>query len=86
MNVSYEKTFDEQFSRLSNEQKRHVRDAIELFIGDPMHPSLRNHPLKNEWERYRSITADTDIRLHYRFLKKDGALFVAVGSHDQLYK
>ncbi len=47
---------------------------------------MRNHPLKKEWKGYRSITVDADLRLHFKILIDNTALFVAVGNHDQLYK
>ena len=40
----------------------------------------------DKWVNYRSITADDDLRLHYRLIDKDTALFVAVGTHDELYR
>lgn len=86
MKVKFQKSFTEQFTKLSKPQKQLVKDAIELFTHDPMHGSLRNHPLREKWTQYRSITADDDLRLHYRIIDNDTALFVAVGSHTQLYK
>jgi len=35
---------------------------------------------------YSSISAGGDIRLHYRILDDQTVLFVAVGSHGQLYQ
>ena len=86
MKVKFQKSFNSQFKELSKTQKRLVTDTIELFTEDPMHDSLRNHPLKDKWVNYRSITADDDLRLHYRVINKDTALFVAVGTHYELYK
>lgn len=86
MKVRYQKSFTEHFTKLSKSQKLLVKEAIELFIEDPIHESLRNHPLRGAWSSYRSISADDDLRLHYRELSKDRVLFVAVGSHKQLYK
>lgn len=86
MKVKFQKSFTSQFKELSITQKRLVTDAIELFTEDPMHGSLRNHPLKDKWSNYRSITADDDLRLNYRVINKDTALFVAVGTHDELYR
>lgn len=86
MTLQYRKSFQVQFSKLPETKKQLVRDALELFEEDPMHESLRNHPLKDKWVNYRSITADDDLRLHYRVINKDTALFVAAGSHDELYK
>lgn len=86
MKIRFQKSFTEQFTKLAKSQKQLVKDAIELFGENPMHDSLRNHPLKDQWLHYRSITADDDLRLHYRVINDDTALFVAVGSHSQLYK
>jgi addiction module RelE/StbE family toxin len=86
MNIDYSKPFDKQFTKLSKAQKQLVIDAVELFIDDPFNDSLRNHPLKDRWVNYRSITASDNLRLHYRVIKKDTVLFVAVGTHDELYK
>lgn len=47
---------------------------------------FRNHSLKGEWIGHRSISIGGDLRLHYRELEPAAALFVAVGTHSQLYK
>lgn len=86
MIIRYQKSFTEQFTKLSKMQKQLVKDTIEIFGEDTNNDALRNHPLKDEWISYRSITADNDLRLHYRVINKDTALFVAVGTHEQLYK
>jgi addiction module RelE/StbE family toxin len=86
MNVRLQKSFTEQFSKLTKSQKQLAKDALELFGEDPTHASLRSHPLKGKWASYRSISADNDLRLHYRILGEDTVLFVAVGTHGQLYK
>lgn len=85
MNIDYSKSFDRQFAKLSRRQKQLAMDAIELFIDSPFDDSLRNHPLKDRWVDYRSITADDDLRLHFRVINEDTSLFVAVGTHDKLY-
>jgi addiction module RelE/StbE family toxin len=86
MNIDYSKSFDKQFSKLSKLEKSLVKDAIDLFIDNPFNESLRNHPLKDKWIDYRSVTADADLRLHYRVMHKGKALFVAVGTHNELYR
>ena len=86
MTIRFQKSFAEQYKKLSKLQKQLVNEAIELFEEDAMHEALRNHPLKQEWNNYRSITADKDLRLHYRIVNEDIALFAAVGRHDDLYK
>lgn len=85
MRIRFQKSFNKQFVKLSRTQKQLVKDTIELFSGNPHDKSLRNHPLKDKWYGYRSVSAD-DLRLHYKELSDNTTLFVAVGSHDELYK
>ncbi len=86
MRIRFQKSFNKQFVKLSKIQKQHTKDTIELFSSDPHDKSLRNHPLKDKWLGYRSVSADDDLRLHYKELSDNTILFVAVGSHDELYK
>jgi mRNA interferase YafQ len=86
MDVSFTKTFDKQFRLLPSKKRSLVRAATVLFVADKMAPMLRNHALKGEWQGYRSISAGGDLRLHFKELDMDRALFVAIGSHSQLYK
>jgi addiction module RelE/StbE family toxin len=86
MNVDYTKAFNKQFQKLPSKKQKQARAAIALFIQDVSTTSLRNHVLKGEWLGYRSITAGGDLRLHFKDIADDKVLFVAVGSHSQLYK
>jgi addiction module RelE/StbE family toxin len=86
MKVKFQKSFTKQFAKLSISQKKLVTSTVELFTENPMHESLRNHPLRDNWVNYHSVTADDDLRLHYRVINKDTALFVAIGTHDELYQ
>jgi addiction module RelE/StbE family toxin len=86
MIIRFQKSFTEQYKKLTKFQKQLVNDALVLFGEDSMHESLRNHPLKGKWVKYRSITADDDLRLHFRIINEEMALFVAVGSHNELYR
>lgn len=86
MTVDFHKSFDEQFKKLSTKQKIKVKQTLEIFIEKPDDTTLRNHPLKGEWIKYRSISAGGDLRLHYRVINDNAVIFVAVGTHSQLYK
>lgn len=86
MNLRYHKTFQKQYHKLLATQKKKVRQAVELFLIDPMAEKLYNHPLKSEWKDHRSIAAGHDLCIHYKELAPNTVLFVAVGTHSQLYK
>ena len=86
MNVDFTKAFNKQFEKLPLKQQVQAREAVVLFLQNATAPSLRSHGLKGEWQGYRSITAGGDLRLHLKIIDDDTVLFVAVGSHSQLYK
>jgi addiction module RelE/StbE family toxin len=86
MKIRFQRSFSKQFTKLSIAQKKSIKDTLEIFGEDPYHDSLRNHPLKDEWRGYYSISASDDLRLPYKVIYDETALFVAVGTHKQLYK
>jgi len=86
MILHFSDDFDRQFKdRLTSREKIQVLDKIELFIDEPFHKDLRNHSLRDVWIGYRSISVGGDLRLHFK-VNKDNVYFVAVGTHNQLYK
>jgi len=60
------------------------RDAYELFLENPNHPSLRNHALTGTYQEFRSIDITGDWRVHYRE-EPERFLFVNIGTHEMLY-
>lgn len=84
MNISYSRTFIKQAKKLSPELQLKVRDKITLFADNPLHPSLRNHALKNKYKTYRSIDITGDVRAIY-LQRETEFIFDLVGTHSQLY-
>lgn len=85
MRVGYHKRFNNHLKKLSVPQRKNIKEAIELFLDNPHSLQLRNHLLRGKWLGYRSISAGGDLRLHYRPVDDDAVLFVAAGTHSQLY-
>ncbi len=52
---------------------------------DPFNARLRNHPLLGKYNGYRSIDIRPDLRAVYKDYG-DEAIFVALGTHSQLYR
>jgi addiction module RelE/StbE family toxin len=84
--VRYHKSFQKQVIKLPPAQLKRLKTTLKLFEQTPNHPSLYNHPLTGDWAGYRSIALGGDWRAHYKVTGEDEALFVAVGTHSQLYK
>ncbi|MDR1518269.1 MAG: type II toxin-antitoxin system mRNA interferase toxin, RelE/StbE family [Dysgonamonadaceae bacterium] len=61
---------------------------MKLFEKEPFAEQLRNHSLQGELSGFRFISAGGDIRLHYyeKEPRHVFVVFVAIGSHSQLYK
>ena len=86
MNIDFSKGFNKQFEKLPQKRQEKAREAIKLYLQDTTTPSLRLHALKGEWTSHYSLSAGGDLRIHFRMVDQNSILFVAVGSHSQLYK
>jgi len=84
VNIAFSSDFLSQSKALTSSQKSDLYAALELFEQDPLHAYLSNHPLRAKYKTYRSIDIAPDLRALY--IQKNGAVvFVAVGTHKQLY-
>lgn len=86
MKTIFHKQFVKQYTKLPDAQKKRFEKAIILFRHNPNHPALYNHPLTGQWKHHRSIAFGGDWRAHYILQEADTVLFVAIGTHSQLYK
>lgn len=85
MKIVFHKSFEKQYKKLSNKAKQRVKERNMLFEKDPYNPILNNHALNGKYMGYRSISITGDIRIIYKFLNKDTALFSEIGTHSELY-
>jgi addiction module RelE/StbE family toxin len=63
-----------------------IEKQIALFEENPKHPSLRTHKLTGSLGNLRSISISMSIRMVYTLLDEDNALFVKIGTHDEVYR
>lgn len=56
-----------------------------MFTLDPYDPRLRTHKRSGKLKDLWSFTVDYDERVLFYFTEDDQALFVDVGSHDEVY-
>ncbi len=75
-----------QAERLPRAQQKRLHEALSLFMQDPHDRSLYNHPLTGQWKGCRPISFGGDWRAHYKAIDANTAYFVALGTHNQLYK
>jgi mRNA-degrading endonuclease YafQ of YafQ-DinJ toxin-antitoxin module len=86
MYIEYRNTYKKMFQSLSKDEKVLTKEVLELFIENPNHPSLRNHPLDPPLERYRTISVDDDLRILFRMIDPDIAIFLKIGTHEEVYR
>ena len=86
MKIHFHKNFDKRYDKLSSEQKKRVKDRLFLFLENPFHPVLGNHPLRGKYTGYRSINITGDLRAIYKFISDYEYIFVTIDTHSNLYK
>ncbi|OGD89445.1 hypothetical protein A3J17_03030 [Candidatus Curtissbacteria bacterium RIFCSPLOWO2_02_FULL_40_11] len=89
MNVSLSPDFLKKLKKLDVRIRNSFKERILVFSKNPEEPILDNHPLKREWKGYRSIDITADWRAIYKETQIGDeivAYFVALGTHDELYK
>ncbi|MCL4366180.1 type II toxin-antitoxin system mRNA interferase toxin, RelE/StbE family [Patescibacteria group bacterium] len=66
-----------------NIQER-FKERILLFQKDQFDPVLNNHSLKGQYLGYRSLNISGDLRAIFK-INGSEVIFVAIGSHSNLY-
>ena len=86
MIVNYSKSFIKQLKKVPKKIRIQLIARIEVFSQNPLHSTLHNHSLLGEYAGYRSINITGDWRAIYLQINETTVLFVALGTHSQLYK
>lgn len=63
-----------------------IQKQVVLFESNPRHPSLRLHKLSGAIENQWSISITMSIRIVYVLINENTALFIKIGTHDEVYK
>lgn len=84
MRVALHKRFKKQIAKYPVLEIQ-IDERIILFLNDPFHPILNNHPLAGKWTGYRSINITGDYRAIYKNVQEDIAYFVDINTHSNLY-
>lgn len=88
MKIVYDPCFLKKLKKIDVRIRKRLKDRILLFSIDPNNLQLNNHPLKREFEAYRSIDITSDWRGIYKETNIGGetvAYFIILGTHRELY-
>lgn len=86
MNVILHRKFTKKFVKHSPKIQEAFRNRRNLFLEDPSHPILRNHPLTGDRSGQWSINVTGDWRAIYVFKEKNAVVFIDIDTHGNLYK
>ncbi len=82
---SFKKAFQKRIKSTSSEVTFWYK--LDLFIGDPFHPSLKTHKLSGKLKGLFSFSIEYDLRVVFYFTKDKPtkAIFIDIGNHDEVY-
>lgn len=88
MQVKLTKEFKKYFKKRiqPNESlKNKYKDRLSLFVRNRKDPILKDHKLTGKMKDYRAYSVTGDIRVVYFEESRTLAVFVDIGSHNQVY-
>lgn len=82
------KSFQRAYKKIIKQQPK-LRDKLEkslqLFVKEPFHPSLGTHKLSGKLAGYHAFALGYDCRVVFKFINRDKAALISIGSHDEVY-
>lgn len=88
MKITYSKSFKKSFKKKiekNPELEKKFWNKIELFLKEPYHSNLKTHKLTGKLKELWSFRIDYDIRVIFYFNNDNNAVFISMGSHDEVY-
>jgi mRNA-degrading endonuclease YafQ of YafQ-DinJ toxin-antitoxin module len=90
--MSVEVSFSSSFKRAFKKRIKGNEDLetkfwqkLEQFTINPFDSSLKTHKLSGKLKEYWSFSLDYDERILFYFTNDEKAVFVDIGSHDEVY-
>ncbi len=81
---SFKRAFKKKIKGKKELEERFFK-KLEEFINNPFSPGLRTHKLSGKLKDLWSFSIDYDLRVIFFFEGKDRAVFVSIGTHDEVY-
>ncbi len=86
MRTDFTKTFRKQYQKLPKKTQTQFTERLSLFLEDQKHPLLKVHGLTGNYIGCSSLNVTGDIRAVFKIQSSQITLFVAIGSHSELYE
>jgi addiction module RelE/StbE family toxin len=88
MEISFSSSFKRAFKKRikgNTDLEKKFWQKLELFTVDPYEPTLKTHKLSGKLKEFWSFSVDYDERVLFYFTEDENAVFVDIGSHDEVY-
>ena len=85
MKFIYSDYFIENFSKLSYEVRKILKDKLSLVYRNHRHPSLRVKKIQGQEDIFEASVA-MDIRMTWQYIKKDVILLRKISKYDKTLK
>jgi addiction module RelE/StbE family toxin len=88
MEVSFSSSFKRAYKkRIKGNPDLESRfwQKLEQFTIEPFAPTLKTHKLSGKLRDFWSLSIDYDARVLFYFTEDEKAVFVDIGSHDEVY-
>jgi len=85
MKIHYSTKFKKQYRKLPKGIREQFRERAALFLNDKNAPQLNIHKLHGEYDGLWSMNISGEMRAVFDVHYKNTIIFVAVGSHSELY-
>ena len=74
-------------NRIQQDEKleRKFWSRLDKFCQDPFDPILKTHKLSGKLKGLWSFSIEYDCRVIFEFIEDNKALFIDIGSHDEIY-
>ena len=85
MQINYTAKFIRQYSKLDFDLKKELKEKVNLFLDIRNHKQLKIHKLHGKLKSVYGFSINYKIRIVFKYLSKQEAVFLVVGDHD-VYK
>lgn len=88
MEISFSSSFKRAFKKrikANTDLEEKFWQKLEQFTVNPYDTSLKTHKLSGKLKEFWSFSVDYDERVLFYFTEDEKAVFVDIGSHDEVY-
>jgi mRNA interferase YafQ len=82
--AAFRKALKRKFRKNPNLEKR-FWERVDIFRNNPHDPRLRTHKLSGAMKDWWSFSVDYGLRVIFSFVGPDRALFLDIGTHEEVY-